>query len=251
MADEHQKPEPVPYGPDMPSIRDPETGATDADVRVAGSTGTGGPVAGGTFADIRAPRYPGGPPAPSTGTGGPPGPNTGTGGPPGPNTGTGGPPAHDTGTGGPAAGSTDIGQPGGAGAEPAAGTLLTSQRPVVGSTQASASAHPGRDGAVQFAKAVRAGWARGIGLIASAVMIVAVIVAVILAVHILFAVFNANPHNSIVDFINHRAAQFAWHFKSLFTPKSQRIATLANYGIAAIIYVIAGRIIAGIIRRFA
>lgn len=231
MADEHQKPEPVPYGPDMPSIRDPETGATDADVRVAGSTGTGGPVAGGTFADIRAPRYPGGPP--------------------GPNTGTGGPPAHDTGTGGPAAGSTDIGQPGGAGAEPAAGTLLTSQRPVVGSTQASASAHPGRDGAVQFAKAVRAGWARGIGLIASAVMIVAVIVAVILAVHILFAVFNANPHNSIVDFINHRAAQFAWHFKSLFTPKSQRIATLANYGIAAIIYVIAGRIIAGIIRRFA
>jgi hypothetical protein len=118
----------------------------------------------------------------------------------------------------------------------------------VGSTEASASA---RDGAVQFAKAVRAGWARGIGLIASAVMIVAVIVAVILAVHILFAVFNANPHNSIVDFVNHWAAQFAWHFKSLFTPKSQRIATLANYGIAAIIYVIAGRIIAGIIRRFA
>jgi hypothetical protein len=82
-------------------------------------------------------------------------------------------------------------------------------------------------------------------------MIVAVILAVIFAVHILFVVFSANPANSIVEFINRWADRFAWRFTSLFTPHSQKAGALANFGIAAIVYLIAGRIVAGIIRRFA
>lgn len=110
---------------------------------------------------------------------------------------------------------------------------------------------PGREAAAQFAHALRAGWARGIGLLASAVMIVAVILAVLFAVHILFAVFSANPDNSIVEFVNRWAMRFGWRFTSLFTPHSQRVAAVANYGISAVVYLIAGRIAAGLIRRLA
>jgi hypothetical protein len=107
-----------------------------------------------------------------------------------------------------------------------------------------------RDLGGQFLQGMRTGWTRGIGLLASAVMIFAVILAVIFAVHILFAVFGANQANSIVEFVNQWAGRFAWRFSSLFTPHSQKVAALANFGIAAVAYLIAGRIVAGIIRRF-
>ena len=110
---------------------------------------------------------------------------------------------------------------------------------------------PGQDLPVQFARALRAGWARAIGLLASAVMIVAVILAVIFAVHILFAVFGANPDNSIVEFVNRWSARFAWRFTSLFTPHSQKVGALANFGIAAVVYLIVGRVVSGVIRRLA
>jgi hypothetical protein len=108
---------------------------------------------------------------------------------------------------------------------------------------------PESDQLARFFMGVRAGWSRGIGLLASAVLIVAVVAAVILAVHILFVVFGANPHNSIVEFINRWSADLAWRFSSLFTPHNQKLAAVANYGIAAIAYLIAGRIAAGILRR--
>lgn len=135
-----------------------------------------------------------------------------------------------------------------------AGAVATAQAPGPDGPPGAAGrrrARPRQDLAIQFLRAVRAGWARGIGLLASAVMIVAVVLAVIFAVHILFVVFSANPANSIVEFINRWADRFAWEFNSLFTPHSQKVAALANYGIAAVVYLIAGRIVAGIIRRLA
>ena len=135
-----------------------------------------------------------------------------------------------------------------------AGGIATALGPGDESTQRAAGRRrsgPGQDLPVQFARAMRAGWGRGIGLLASAVMLVAVILAVIFAVHILFAVFSANPDNSIVEFFNRWAARFAWRFTSLFTPHSQKVAALANYGVAAIVYLIVGRVVSGVIRRLA
>ena len=138
---------------------------------------------------------------------------------------------------------TEISRDPGTGYAPAAGT--GQHRGPLG------RAGNGPDLLPRFLAGVHAGWRRGITLLASAVMIAAVILAVIFAVHILFVVFSANPGNSIVEFINRWAGRFAWQFTDLFTPHSQRVAALANYGIAAIAYLIAGRILSGLIRRLA
>lgn len=226
MPDDQEKPAPVPYTP--PERTKPAGAAAAGNSSVAaGKTSTGeGPVtesgrAAGTLLTGQPPA------AGPTGTAAP------------------GHPA--------AAGPTDTVPPGQVHAAEPTGTVTTGQDPAVqpsGTAAGASPARPRQDLAVQFLRALRAGWARGISLLASAVMIAAVVIAVIFAVHILFVVFSANPANSIVQFVNRWAQQFAWRFSSLFTPHSQRLAVLADYGIAAIAYLVAGRIVAGVIRRF-
>ena len=96
---------------------------------------------------------------------------------------------------------------------------------------------------------LRRGLARAAGIAATVVAVAATIVAVVLALHIAFVVFSANPANPIVRTVNDRAQGFAWEFRDMFTPKDERVAVLVNYGIAAIVYLIAGRVGAGLIRR--
>jgi hypothetical protein len=92
-------------------------------------------------------------------------------------------------------------------------------------------------------------WKRGIDAIATAVVIAAVVVAIILAVHVVFVVFEANGANSLVTTINDWADTLAWKFKDVFTPENPKAAAFVNYGLAAVIYLIAGRLVAGLVRR--
>jgi hypothetical protein len=92
-------------------------------------------------------------------------------------------------------------------------------------------------------------WQRTIEAIATVIVVAAVTVAIILVVHIVFVVFDANTANSIVDTINGWADTLAWKFKDVFTPESPKTAALVNFGLAAVIYLIVGRIVAGLIRR--
>jgi hypothetical protein len=96
---------------------------------------------------------------------------------------------------------------------------------------------------------VRAGVTRISSAAATVVTIIAMIICVLLALHIAFVVFTANQDNSIVRTINDRADWFAWRFRDMFVPKDQRVGVLVNYGIAAVVYLIAGRVAAGLIRR--
>jgi len=98
-------------------------------------------------------------------------------------------------------------------------------------------------------KQLRAGWQRVVSAIATAVVILSVVIAVILALHIVFEVFDANEKNSIVEFVNGWATDLAYGFKDLFVPKDAAIRVTVNYGLAAVVYLVAGRILAGIIRR--
>jgi hypothetical protein len=86
-------------------------------------------------------------------------------------------------------------------------------------------------------------------LLARVVAIAATVVAVLLALHIAFVVFSANHGNPIVRTVDDWAQWLAWEFQDMFTPKDHRVAVLVNYGIAAAVYLIAGRIGAGLIRR--
>ena len=49
--------------------------------------------------------------------------------------------------------------------------------------------------------------------------------------------------------INDWADWFGWRFRDIFVPKDERVGVLVNFGIAAVVYLIAGRIVAGLIRR--
>jgi hypothetical protein len=93
------------------------------------------------------------------------------------------------------------------------------------------------------------GWRRIRDPLATAIVIVAVAAAIILAVHVVFVVFEANGANGIVETINSWAGSLAWNFKDIFTPANPKTAALVNYGLAAAVYLIAGRVLAALIRR--
>lgn len=84
---------------------------------------------------------------------------------------------------------------------------------------------------------------------ASLVAFIAMISCVLLSLHITFTVFSANNDNSIVQGVNGLADHLAWRFRDMFVPKDNRVRVTVNYGIAAAVYLIAGRIAAGLIRR--
>ncbi|MGH3097661.1 MAG: hypothetical protein ACRDMV_16880 [Streptosporangiales bacterium] len=83
----------------------------------------------------------------------------------------------------------------------------------------------------------------------SVVTIVAVVFAVVLAFRIVFAIFPVNPSNSLVEFVRSWADGLVLFFGHLFTPDDHRVAVLVNYGLAAVFWLVVGRIAAGIIRR--
>lgn len=96
---------------------------------------------------------------------------------------------------------------------------------------------------------IRTAAARATGALATAVTAVAAIICVILALDIAFTVFSANEGNVIVRTVDRWGHALAWQFRDMFTPTDRRVAVLVNYGIAAVVYLIAGRFVAGLLRR--
>ena len=76
--------------------------------------------------------------------------------------------------------------------------------------------------------------------LAAAVRLVASLFAVVLIVRIGFAFITVNPQNVIVAWIVARADVLVWGFRDLFVPADPRIGLLANYGLAAVFWVVAG-----------
>lgn len=87
------------------------------------------------------------------------------------------------------------------------------------------------------------------GGLASLVAVVATLVAVVLVLHVIFVVFSANPDNSIVVFVRDISDSLVWKFQNLFQPDSLKEQVLVNYGLAALVYLVVGRIVARIVRR--
>jgi preprotein translocase subunit SecG len=102
---------------------------------------------------------------------------------------------------------------------------------------------------VRTGTGLRSGVGRVSGAAATLVRVLAMIICVLLALHIAFVVFSANQDNAIVRTVNDWADWFAWRFRDIFVPKDERVGVLVNYGIAAVVYLIAGRVVAGLIRR--
>jgi hypothetical protein len=84
----------------------------------------------------------------------------------------------------------------------------------------------------------------------------AAIFAGILVLHIVFVLFKATPTNGIVKHVNSYAHHLAGPFRTLFDFKSKgkpnvKLTETVNYGIAALVYLFGGRILASLLRRVA
>lgn len=88
-----------------------------------------------------------------------------------------------------------------------------------------------------------------VGVLASIVRWVGLIFALILVLHIVFTVAEANPENGIVEFVKSWAEGLTLGFKDLFTPEDAKLSVLVNFGIAAIFWLIVSSVGSNIIRR--
>jgi hypothetical protein len=86
------------------------------------------------------------------------------------------------------------------------------------------------------------------GLVAGVRLAVTVVV-LILALTIVFVVFHANPHNTIVQHLSDWSRHLAGPAKDLFTPKNIKTRTAANYGAAIAFYLVAGNVAARLLGR--
>ncbi|TDC85483.1 hypothetical protein E1285_25105 [Actinomadura sp. 7K507] len=75
------------------------------------------------------------------------------------------------------------------------------------------------------------------------------VIVLILAVHIVFVAFEANTGNDLVRWFGDRATDLSWQFRDVFQPDDHKVAVAVNYGLAALVYLVIGRILTGLIRR--
>lgn len=90
---------------------------------------------------------------------------------------------------------------------------------------------------------------QALDVLATGVVVAATVAAVVLALHIVFTVFETNPDNPLVMLVGSLAGDLAWVFEDLFAYEREGLRTTVNYGLAAIVYLIVGRLIAKLLRR--
>ena len=107
---------------------------------------------------------------------------------------------------------------------------------------------------------MRKGAGRVANILAIVVTTAAAIFAGILVLHIVFVLFGATPTNGIVKHINSYAHDLAGPFRTLFSFKHKvkgrtvpnaKLMDTVNYGIAAVAYLLGGRLVASVLRKLA
>jgi hypothetical protein len=83
------------------------------------------------------------------------------------------------------------------------------------------------------------------------VRLVAWIVALIIVAGIVLRLLDANMGNVIVRDIHDAASFLVGPFKNVFAPKNPKASIAANWGLAAIVYLLVGSLIAGLLVRLA
>ncbi|CRK61011.1 hypothetical protein [Alloactinosynnema sp. L-07] len=90
-----------------------------------------------------------------------------------------------------------------------------------------------------------------VGLVAGLVRWVGLLIALILVVHVVLVMGNANTGNGITSFFRSWAEPLSLAFRDLFTPDDQKLKVLVNYGLAAVFWLVVSTVVAKLIRRLA
>ncbi|ARF56605.1 hypothetical protein [Streptomyces gilvosporeus] len=78
---------------------------------------------------------------------------------------------------------------------------------------------------------------------------IADIAAAFLGLWILLYLLDANQGNVFVQFVQGMADSLAWWARDIFTMNTEGLRVALNYGLPAVIYLLAGHLIAGRVRR--
>ena len=87
-----------------------------------------------------------------------------------------------------------------------------------------------------------------LGILAALVRLVTVVFAAILVIHIVLTVAAANPRNGITTFFAATANHLTLGLGNLFLPASVSLQVILNYGIAAVVWLIIGLLLARLLQ---
>ena len=79
-----------------------------------------------------------------------------------------------------------------------------------------------------------------------AISIVSTIVVLLIVAGILLVVLEANPDNGLVSFVTDVAETLVGPFEKLFTLDDRKTQVAVNWGIAAAVYLVVGRLLASL-----
>ncbi|MGQ0842279.1 hypothetical protein [Actinokineospora sp.] len=88
-----------------------------------------------------------------------------------------------------------------------------------------------------------------VGVLAGVVRWAGLLIALLLVVHVILVMGNANPDNGITSFVRAMAEPLSLAFKNLFTPDDAKLGVLINYGLAAVFWLAVSSVAARLIRR--
>ncbi|WP_433435203.1 hypothetical protein [Nonomuraea sp. CA-141351] len=94
-------------------------------------------------------------------------------------------------------------------------------------------------------------WHRTVGALAYLVKVASRVAALVVVLYAVFTVFNANAANVWYRFVESLASSLSLGLANLFELADPRWTTLVNYGLAAVVWLIIGSALAGLIRRAA
>ena len=90
---------------------------------------------------------------------------------------------------------------------------------------------------------------RGIDGLASVLRIVGMLIVLVLVLHIVLTLLDANPANTIATMINQLADTFNLGLSNLFLPPDPKLAIVLNYGTAALVWFAITSVVVRIVRR--
>ncbi|MEV5301184.1 hypothetical protein [Amycolatopsis methanolica] len=90
---------------------------------------------------------------------------------------------------------------------------------------------------------------RSADTIANIIRVVVGLVTTVFALHVLFAILDANHHNGFVHAVYVLAKTLVLGLGDVFTPDDALIGVIMNYGLAALVYAVVGHLIISALRR--
>jgi hypothetical protein len=88
-----------------------------------------------------------------------------------------------------------------------------------------------------------------LALLANAIDVVVAVAAVVIALDVVLVVLEANPANDIVQLVHDAWEWVVGPFKDIFSLDDRKLEVAINWGIALVVYVTVGRVVASLLRR--